>query len=206
MTIKEADDNQFLHLHFLSRTPRGLSNGPTGRGAKYGHLNGLPFMEWVERMTGELTGLKSGFKKDDNGVRRGKLTWVPEDIEVPLFKSIADRVTVFNIYSRKEANEDLREKARVQHRMPQAWVDAGVTRVNWFYLLGMESREHVLNSRMIYSRKGLEACREMLHLFAGNPERTYKVMLDKDTGEMVNVDISTTPTSAVNLVVDFADR
>lgn len=190
MIIKETDDNQFIHMHVLSVIPRTLSNGPVGRGAKYGHLNGLPFMEWVERMTGELSSLKSGFKKDENGVRRGLLTWVPEDLEVPFFKSIEDRVTVFIIYSRKEANEKLREKARVQHRMPQAWIDKGVKRMNWFYLIGMESREQVLKSRMIYSKKGMDVVRDLLHHFVGNPERKYKDMLNKETGEMVNVDIS----------------
>lgn len=190
MIIKETDENQFIHMHVLSVIPRILSNGPTGRGAKYGHLNGLPFMDWIERMIGELVNLKSGFKRDENGVRRGKLTWVPEDIEVPFFKTIADRVAVFIIYSRKEINEELREKARVQHRMPQAWINAGVTRMNWFYLVGMQSRDHVLSSRMIYSGKGLKACRDLLHHFAGCPTREYKEMLNKETGEMVNVDIS----------------
>ena len=190
MSIKEADENQFLHLHFLSVIPRALSNGPTGKGAKYGHLNGLPFWQWVDRIVGELMNLKSGFKLDENGVLRGLLTWVPKPIEIPYQRSIADRVTVFIIYARKECNEELREKGRVQHRMPQAWIDKDVKRMNWFYLIGMESREHVLNSRLIYTQEGLDATREMLWEFAGRPERKYKWMLDKATGEMVNVDIS----------------
>jgi hypothetical protein len=187
MILKEFDENEFPHLHVLMVTPDGLSNGPTGKGAKYAHLNNLEFWEWLEMIVGELTGLDAKTFEDGTA----KITWVPQDDQMGEPQtSIAGYVKVFIIYARKEINEELRAKARTQHKYPSWYVAAGVRRVNWFYSVGFEQRSDVLAAKAIYTEQGLQAVRNCLHEFAGSPVRQYTDMTDKSTGEIVAVDTS----------------
>lgn len=187
MVAKEMDENQLPHLHLLMVIPTGLSNGPRGRGAKYGHLNDIEFWEWLEFMTGELTGLPAKTKHDGTA----NLTWVPQDHEMGAPQDdIYNHVKVFVIYARKEINDELRAKARTQHKMPDLYIREGVKRINWFYLIGFESREDVLAAKAIYTTEGLHAVRDCMHEFAGAPVREFRDMIDTRTGELARVDVS----------------